>query len=171
MALTYTTRFGLPQWSDDTTDGPTMSEFNSAFAAVEGNAAFDYQGAGISGRAAPGNQGTYYTDTTTGWTYRDNGTAWKALNGLDNIPAVKAALGLGTASQANVGTTNGTVPVLGSGGVLPPGLLGSGTRNGANFLRDDGQYAAIPKQILVLKAGDPIPPGTPANTPILRKLS
>lgn len=169
MTLSYTTRFGLPQWSDDTTDGPTMDEMNAAFLAVEQKAAYDSQASSVGTRPGAGNQGSYFTDTSTGWTYRDNGTSWVALNGLDNPGAVRTALGLKSAALMATGTIAGTIPVLGSGNTISPALLGSGTRNGTNFLRDDGAYATIPKQILVLGATDPVPPGTPANTPILRK--
>ena len=80
MALTYTARFGLPQWSDSAVDGPTMDAFDAAFAAVEEHAAFDMQGAGLGSRPAAGTIGTYYTDTTTGITWRDNGTSWVPIS-------------------------------------------------------------------------------------------
>ena len=80
MATTYTPRFGLPQQSDSAQDSPTMAQFNQAFSQVEGKAAIDSQGQ-LSVRPTPGQAGRFFTDTDSGYTYRDNGTAWVLVGG------------------------------------------------------------------------------------------
>lgn len=44
----------------------------------------------------------------------------------------------GTAAAANTGTTSGTVPLLGTGGVLPIARIATGTPDGTKFVADDG---------------------------------
>lgn len=80
MAETFTTRFGLIQWGAGT-DGPSRTEFDTAFAQVESLAAMDKQGAGLGTRPAPAasNVGMYYQDTTSGLLYRSTGSVWNVV--------------------------------------------------------------------------------------------
>lgn len=56
-----------------------------------------------------------------------------------------AGLSLGTAANANTGTTSGTVPVLGAGGLLALGRLGGGTpTNGTYVDGGSGVWTTLP---------------------------
>src|SRR5437868_6674458 len=76
MTTTYTPKFGVPQQSNSAVDGPSMAEFNAAFLALDQQASKDRHGSGLGTRGAAGIAGVYFTDDTTGITYRDNGSAW-----------------------------------------------------------------------------------------------
>lgn len=73
-----TTRGAIPYpLESDVPDVPVdMQELAERLAAI---IAIDAQGP-LGSRPAPGNAGTFYTDTSTGITYRDDGTTWRALN-------------------------------------------------------------------------------------------
>jgi hypothetical protein len=77
MAETTSNRFGLVVWGAGT-DGPSRVEFNANFGALETLAAIDRQGV-FGSRPAAGKQGTYYKDTTNGYLWRDNGSAWETV--------------------------------------------------------------------------------------------
>lgn len=77
MAETLTARFGLLNWGASS-DGPSRTEFNGNFSAIETLAAIDRQGV-FGSRPSPGVQGTYYWDTTNEFLWRDNGGSWKII--------------------------------------------------------------------------------------------
>lgn len=71
----------LPQWSNVLTDGPSMADFDEAFANLEKWAARDEQGT-MAQRPSPGVRGRFYTATETGAVYRDTGTAWQVVGAV-----------------------------------------------------------------------------------------
>lgn len=96
MAETRTTRFGLPQWSSGSTDSPSRSDFNEAFANLDKWAA-RFESGTLNARPAPGIPGRYYTDDG-GTIYRDTGTSWVEVG----IPK----------SGLNLTYTSGTNPLV-----------------------------------------------------------
>lgn len=74
MTVTYTTRLGLPQWSDGA-DPFSRAQMNDALSKLETLAAVDLQGTRAA-RPAAGIRGRYYFATDSGLLYRDNGTGW-----------------------------------------------------------------------------------------------
>jgi hypothetical protein len=73
-----TTRLGLPYpTGTDTPDVPR--DVKALTDKLDPNVALDLHGT-LGARPAAGLIGRYYTDDATGFTYRDNGTAWVPLN-------------------------------------------------------------------------------------------
>lgn len=63
---------------------------------------------------------------------------------LANAAALRLAAGLGSAAVLGTGTTSGTIPLLGPGGLLDMARLASGAPDGTKFVRDDGTLAVPP---------------------------
>jgi len=60
----------------------------------------------------------------------------------DDLAATRTGLGLGTAAAVNTGTTNGTVPVVGSNNKLPSSVLDIPPSGGSIALTASGAIAA-----------------------------
>lgn len=65
------------------------------------------------------------------------------LSDLASPATARTNLGLGSAAQANTGTTAGTVPVLGGSGQVAPAQLGTGTPSASKWLRGDGAWSTV----------------------------
>ena len=64
--------------------------------------------------------------------------------GSGNAAGARTNLGLGNASQYTVGTSQGHLAVLASGGQFAVTRLGSGVASSSKFLRGDGEWQVIP---------------------------
>lgn len=80
MVETRTSRFTLPQWSEDT-DFSQRADFNEAFLRLEQRAAMYVQGL-RSARPAAGTVGRYYVATDSKAIYYDDGTNWSVVGAL-----------------------------------------------------------------------------------------
>lgn len=86
---------------------------------------------------------TGIVDQTTGTPITGSAPADAYMNVRVNGMAggILASPNLGTAAAKNTGTTSGTVPLLGSGGLVAMARLATGTPDGTKFVRDDGSLA------------------------------
>lgn len=82
MALTLSARLGLTRWSAGT-DALTRIQLDGDHGKLDDLVAIDRQGLAVN-RPAAGVRGTYWTSTDgpdAGVTFRDDGTAWRRVNG------------------------------------------------------------------------------------------
>lgn len=112
MAETQTTAFGLPQWAIEDTDGPTMGEFNGAFADLESLAAYDD---GLSYTTLPTTglfPKRYVRVSTTDGSYsmyRRQGSAWEWIGGPMSAVARRTAALSGQAGTDKAWTAEQTL--------------------------------------------------------------
>lgn len=96
---------------------------------------------GATNKAFLATERTKLTGVATGATANDTDANLKARANHTGTQTLATISDAGTAAAVNTGTTSGTVPVLGAGGVLAIGRLATGTPTGAKFVRDDGTLA------------------------------
>ena len=141
MAETTTTAFGLPQWAVENTDGPTMGEFNIAFADIESLAAYDD---GLSYTALPTTglfPKRYVRVSTTDGSYsmyRRQGSAWEWIGGPMSAVARRTAALAGQAGTDKAWTAEQT---LGTATVY---ATYQGDLASVASLRTSGLFAAAP---------------------------
>lgn len=108
----------------------TRTTLGLGTAATSAATAFDAAGAASAAQSAAATDATTKANNAQAFAIqRANHTGTQLLATISDA---------GTAAAANTGTTAGTIPVLGTGGVLAMARLATGTPDGTKFVRDDG---------------------------------
>ena len=98
MTISVTPRLKLKKYSSGGDPHPTRVEFNAMIDSLEGAAAIHVSGI-TSARPAAGVRGRFYSDTTTGRVYLDDGTAWGEISSVGGGGGGAAVLVAGTPSE------------------------------------------------------------------------
>jgi hypothetical protein len=141
MAETWTPRIPLPQWSDQNVDGPSMTDFDTAFSNINSMAAYDD---GVNYTPLPTTNlvaGRYarLTNTDSSYTlYRRSASAWEYVGG-PVAPVAQRIAALN--SQAATATAFTTEPTLGTAGLA---ITFGGDLATAGLVRSASYLASAP---------------------------
>jgi hypothetical protein len=104
VTITATPRLALPQWSSST-DGPSLSQFETAFENIDTNAAMFLQNV-VAAMPAFGVSGRFFWATDIGVMFYDTGTAWVVPNATT------------WQSYTPTWSSSGSAPAIGNGELL-----------------------------------------------------
>lgn len=137
MAETWTSRMVVPQWSNQLTDSPNMTDFDTAFSNLDTKAAYDDGTTASSLPSANLVAGRYFrqSNTDSSYTlYRRSATAWEYVGGPVAPVAQRIAALNAQAATATAFTTEPTLGTVGLAVTFGGDLATAGLVRSASYL-------------------------------------